>query len=66
MIREIVETIDGQTVELVKPENEADIRKLREASKKRNVSTGTSFGDFADESEADLVAAGVLEPDVEE
>ena len=63
MIREIAETTDGGSVELVKPTSDADVRELREASKKRNVETGTSMGDLEEDTDADLVAAGVLEPD---
>lgn len=63
MIRELTEATDGSTVELVKPATDADVRKMERA---RSIETGTSFADHEQETDADLEAAGLIEPDTEE
>lgn len=64
MIREIVKTVDGQEVELLRPETKADVVELLEREKKGEVVTGESMGDNRDDwTEQDLIDAGVVEPD---
>lgn len=66
MIREQAKTTDGRSIELVRPETEADTSELKKASELRNVDTGTSLADLNEVSDADLEAVGLLQPDEEE
>jgi hypothetical protein len=63
MIRELVTAEDGTTVEFLRPETQADIDELREASRKKNVHTGTSLADMSDETEQELIDAGWIDED---
>jgi len=59
MIREIVKAIDGSDVELLRPENEADIRELRRMAEAGELDD-TEMNDLEDEDEAAMIAAGLL------
>jgi hypothetical protein len=64
MIREILKSVTGKDVELLRPETKADVVELVEREKKGEVITGESMADNRDDwTEQDLIDAGVVEPD---
>ncbi|KPL08934.1 hypothetical protein AMJ85_07465 [candidate division BRC1 bacterium SM23_51] len=63
MIIEIVKDANGRETKLYRPENAQDVAELERMAKAGELDDSESMGDRDDDTEQDLVDAGILAPD---